>query len=110
MENQLLVVEYFVILIIQLFLLLVLFQIHGNRDKVSWVKQSTSILLKIKLPLGCNCDLKLPLFDRNFNEVKESNVTLEKSLNSRIKSVIQDNNRLIINIEGGNYDFEFKHN
>ena len=81
-----------------------------GKISVSWVKQSTSILLKIKLPLGCKCDLKLPLFDRNFNEVKESNVTLEKSLNSRIKSVIQDNNRLIINIEGGNYDFEFKHN
>ena len=81
-----------------------------GKISVSWVKQSTSILLKIKLPLGCNCDLKLPLFDRNFYEVKESDVTLEKALNSRIKSVIQDNNRLIINIEGGNYDFEFKHN
>ena len=80
-----------------------------GKISVSWVKQSTSILLKIKLPLGCNCDLRLPLFDRKFHEVKESDVTLEKALKSRIKGVIQNNDRLIINIEGGNYEFEFKH-
>ena len=80
-----------------------------GRFSVSWVKQSISLLLKIILPTGCNCSLRLPLFAGQFYEVKESDVTLAKAPKSRIKGVIQNKDRLIINVEGGRYDFEFKH-
>ena len=80
-----------------------------GKISVSWVKQSTSIFLKINLPIGSNCELKIPLFDNNFDEFKESGVTLEKVPKSRIQGLKRDDNKLTIKFEGGNYDFDIKH-
>ena len=80
-----------------------------EKISVSWVKQSTSIFLKKNLPIGSNCELKMPLFDNNFDEFKEFGVTLDKVPKSRIQGLKRDDNKLTIKFEGGNYDFDIKH-
>ena len=76
---------------------------------VSWVNKSTSILLKINLPIGSNCELRVPLLNNGFDVIKESGVALDKVPRSRIQSVQYSGNKHTIKLEGGIYDFDIKH-
>ena len=59
--------------------------------------------------MGSNCDLRLPIFDNDFDAIKESGVSLAKVPKSRIQDVQNIDNKITINIEGGNFDFDIKH-
>ena len=80
-----------------------------GKISVSWVKKSTSTLLKINLPIGSNCDLRLPFLNNYLDVIKESGVSLEKIPRSRIQGVQHNGNKLTVKLEGGIYDFDIKH-